>query len=143
MQFDGWSKVFAVLGTCFFVAGLLVTFHKHCQRKYEYPVFSPRQMLRLAVGVLLLCAGGWAAKHKGLPAVEAVFFLGGGLILWWSLSQNFIRTNALYGAVGSLLQLLLIGTFGPAVALLAMSMFGVVLVLFSAIVPVYVINRRR
>lgn len=143
MQLDGFGKFFVVLGTCVFVVGLLVSFHKHCQRRFEYPVFAPRLLLRLTLGVLLVCGGGWIfAKHPGAAAVGWLFFLAGGVVLWWALSQNFIRTNLLHGGVASLLQLLLIGIFGPAVALVGLSFGGIVIVLFSAIVPVYVVNRR-
>ncbi len=144
MTFEGWSKFFVVLGTCLVVAGGLVSFHKHCQRRFQYPIFSAKLLLRLAFGILCLAAGGWTfgKQQSGLEGLGAVFFTIGGIVLWWSLSQNFIRTNLLHGLAATVLQLLLVGIFGPAVALVGMSLGGVLVVLFSAIVPVYVVNRR-
>lgn len=144
MTFEGWSKFFVVLGTCLVVAGGLVTFHKHCERRFQYSTFSGTLLLRLAFGILCLAAGGWTfgKQQTGLEGLGVVFFIVGGGILWWVLSQNFIRTDLLHGLVATILQLLLVGIFGPAVALIAMSVGGILVVLLSVIVPVYVVNRR-
>ena len=145
MPLDGWSKIFVVLGTCFVIAGGLVSFHRHCARRFEYPIFSWRILLRLALAVLCLMAGGWSfGKHQsGLEGLGVVFFTIGGFMLWWALSQNFIRTDLLHGILATVLQLLLIVIFGPAVALIGLSVGGMLFVLLSVIVPVYVVNRRR
>lgn len=144
MHLEGWSKFLLVLGTCIALAGALVSFHKHCERRFQYPIFSIRLMTKLAAGVLLLAAGGWVfSKHVDAWDVPGtLLFIAGGIIVWWNLSQNFIRTSLLHGAVATLLQLGLICVFGPVVALIGLSIGGMAIVLFSLIVPVFVLNRR-
>ena len=145
MSFEGWSKIFVVLGTCLVIAGGLVSFHRYCTRRFEYPIFSWRLLLRLAFAVLCLMAGGWSfgKNQSGLEELGVVFFAIGGFTLWWALSQNFIRTDLLHGIIATLLQMLLIVILGPAVALIGLSIGGMFFVLLSVIAPVYVVNRRR
>ena len=145
MEPESLGKFLLVLSTCAVSAAGLIFFHRHCVRRFQYPIFSPRLMLRLSIGVLFIAGGGWAfsdpmSTREGLGYLLS---LVGGLVVWWSLSQNFIRTNLLHGAIATVLQLILIAVFGPAAALLGLSLGGILIVVFSVIVPVFVVSRRN
>lgn len=145
MHFDGLARVLAVLGTLALVAGGYVSFQRHCRRRFQFDIFSLRILAQFTAAIGLLYAGGWVfSKH--VSAWEqggwALFALG-GVILWWTLCQNFIRTTVLYGLPICLMQLGLVTVFGSAAFFLGLVIGGMLLVVFSAVVPVYVINRRR
>jgi len=125
------------------VAGLLF-FNRHCEQKFHFRFYTVRIFAQwgvsggfFLVGIVLLTkqAEQWVAPAWCLVGLGAV-------MLWWIVSQNIIRTNLIYGAIGTLTQIMLAAVFGSAGAFLGIMTGGVLFVLMSIVAPVYVINRR-
>jgi hypothetical protein len=112
--------------------------------KFGYQFFGRRQGLRFATALVLLFAGGVVnLKHTDVSdSVGLTLLLAGGGILWWTLFVNFLRTNVVYGIVGSALQLLLLVTFFSTGVFILFLVGGFLFVVFSVVQPVVVVNRR-
>ena len=129
--------VLEILGVCALAIAIfaaLKAFHAHCQDKFGYSFLSTGAFLATACSLAFLLGGhAWresALKSHGDALNGLVIMIIGGLIVATLVRLNFVRTNAVYGAGGTVLQLSLFATlayvgFFILIAALALAFVGV------------------
>jgi hypothetical protein len=145
MLLHDFLRILMVVVSLLVLITALIFFNRHCEQKFHFRFYTLKLFGQWAasagfflVGIILLTkhAEQWVAPAWCLIAVGAV-------MLWWIVSQNIIRTNLVYGAIGTITQIVLVCVFGSAGAFLGLMAGGVLFVLMSMVAPVYVINRRN
>jgi hypothetical protein len=138
-------KILSVLGACALICGALFAFNLHCQKKFQYRFFTLQAVAMWGVcsgsffiGIVLLSrkASEWVAPAWWLIAI-------GGVLLWWILSRNLIRTNVIYGVAGTCAQAIFVLLFGSTGAFIGIMAGGVLLLALTMIAPIFLISRRR
>lgn len=145
MPLHDFLRISLILLLTLALVAALILFNRHCEQRFQFRFFTLKIFSKwgisagfFLVGIILLAklAEQWVAPAWCLIAA-------GAIMLWWIVSQNLIRTNLIYGSVGTLSQILLVCVFGSAGAFLGIMTGGILFIAMSLIVPVYVVNRRN
>jgi len=100
--------VSAILALLAFVVALSA-FEHHCSRKFGYRFFTRTTFTLTLISCALVAVGyHWhtTAAAAYAPALNGLLLAGGGAVILIGIAcLNIVRTNWLYGIVGSIIQL--------------------------------------
>jgi hypothetical protein len=140
--------VLKILGILLAIAALVfsvITFDKHCYRKFSHRFFTAFTYITSTVAIVLGMIGFYWYNHSlttGGDTLNGIVIIILSALVGLSLFYiNFKKTNLLYGITGSALQLLIFGALAQtSITIFIIIILGALCNAFYA-KPVYVVNK--